>query len=116
MSPALTQADTTVSSGLGTASNSTQTSAFPDGLKTCGQVPPIYSLLRPYEEYPKEVTGPTVWKAEDYRDYPERWTHPLSAVEIEELSQAAENFIASAMPLTGISKVGYLRHEVSRPS
>lgn len=113
MAPGLTQTATTALSGLETASNSVQTNAFPDGLKTCGQEPPIYSLLRPYEEYPKEVTGPTVWKAEDYRDHPERWTHRLSSVEIEELSQAADNFIASAAPLTGISKVGFLRNKAS---
>lgn len=115
MAPGLTETATATSSGLGTASNSVPTKAFPDGLKTCGQEPPIYSLLRPYEEYPKEVTGPTVWKAEDYRDHPERWTHRLSDVEIEELSQAAENFIASAVPLTGISKVGCSRYEGSEP-
>lgn len=108
MAPGLTQTATGVSSGYGTASNSTQTNAFPDGLKTCGQDPPIYNLLCPYEEYPKEVIGSTVWKAEDYRDHPEWWTHQLSAVEIEELSQAAENFIASAIPLTGISKVSVI--------
>jgi hypothetical protein len=78
---------------------------FPDGIRTSGQLAPIYELLRPYSEFPKEVSGPTVWKAEDYRDHPERWTHPFSEEEIEELSQAADKFIASDTPLTGITKV-----------
>jgi hypothetical protein len=78
---------------------------FPDGLKTSGQHPPIYSALRPYNDFPKEISGPTVWKTEDYRDNPERWTHPFSWEEIAELSTAADKFIAAGTPLTGISKV-----------
>jgi hypothetical protein len=105
MAPGLTQTATTPTSGLSTSSNPSKTGAFPDGLRTCGQQPPIYSLLRPYEDYPKEITGPTVWKAEDYRDHPERWTHRFSAEEIEELNKAADDFIASGTPLTGITKV-----------
>ena len=80
-------------------------SAFSDGLKTRGQAEPIYELLQPYEKYPQEITGPTVWKAEDYRDNPERWTHQFSDAEIEELSKAADDFISSGVPLTGITKV-----------
>jgi len=80
---------------------------FPDGIKTSGQHPPIYSLLCPYEDFPKEITGPTVWKAEDYVNNPERWTHPFSEEEIAELSQAADNFIKSGTPLTGISKENF---------
>lgn len=78
---------------------------FPDGLKTSGQHDPIYSLLHPYEDFPTQITGPTVWKAEDYRDHPERWTHVFSEEEIQELSKAADDFIASGIGLTGISKV-----------
>jgi hypothetical protein len=46
-----------------------------------------------------------VWKAEDYRNNPELWTHTFTAKEIEEISNATENFIKSGAPLTGISKV-----------
>ncbi|CZR54856.1 uncharacterized protein PAC_04740 [Phialocephala subalpina] len=83
------------------------TKAFPDGLKTSGQHNPIYSLLRPYEDFPKKITGPTVWKAEDYRDNAERWTHVFSEQEIEELGSAADAFIASGTPLTGISRTHF---------
>jgi hypothetical protein len=82
---------------------------FPDGIKTSGQHPPIASALRPYSDFPKEISGRSVWKAEDYQNNPERWVHVLSKEEIEELSNVADNFLASKTPLTGISQVtGYL--------
>jgi hypothetical protein len=78
---------------------------FPDGMKTSGQHEPIYSALRAYEEFPKIITGRTIWKVEEYQKYPERWTWKLSTEEIDELSGAADAFISSGTPLTGISKV-----------
>jgi len=83
---------------------------FPDGLKTSGQHPPLYDQLHPYSDFPKEITGPTVWKAEDYSSNPERWTHPFTEEEIVEMSEAADQFMASDTPLTGISKVRLLPH------
>jgi hypothetical protein len=80
-------------------------SAFPDGLKTSGQHPPVYSQVRPYKDFPKIQTGPTVWKAEDYRENPELWTHRFSSEEIAEISTASDDFIKKGAPLTGISKV-----------
>lgn len=77
---------------------------FPDGLVTSGQHNPIASLVRPYSDFPKEITGPTVWKAEDYRDNPERWVHVFSDEEIAELGKAADDFIAAGHPLTGMTK------------
>lgn len=82
---------------------------FPDGIKTSGQTDPNYDQIKPHEEFPKEITGPTVWKAKDYKDHPERWTHYFSDVEIQEMSEAADAFIASDTPLTGICKVCRLR-------
>jgi hypothetical protein len=78
---------------------------FPDGIKTSGQHPPLYHALRPYSEFPKEITGSTVWKAEDYTNNPERWVHDFSEEEIEELSNVADKFLAEKIPLTGISQV-----------
>ena len=78
---------------------------FPDGIKTSGQHPPLYDQLRPYEHFPEEITGSTVWHTEDYKDNPERWTHHLSEEEVEELSNAADRFKEEGRPLTGISKV-----------
>ncbi|KAL4909219.1 hypothetical protein BDW74DRAFT_78901 [Aspergillus multicolor] len=80
---------------------------FPDGLKTTGQHAPLYEELHPFEDFPKSIEGRTLWKAEDYRDAPEKWTHRFSAEEIEELSATADAFLASKTPLTGISKSNF---------
>lgn len=80
-------------------------SIFPDGIRTSGQHPPLYDALKPYSEFPTEITGPTLWKKEDYENKPEKWTHPFTDEEIKELSDTADAFIASGTPLTGISKV-----------
>ncbi|KUJ24089.1 Clavaminate synthase-like protein [Mollisia scopiformis] len=77
---------------------------FPDGIKTSGQHPPLYDLIRPYSKFPKTIDGPTVWKAEDYTSNPERWVHVFSSEEIDELSATADKFLADKTPLTGISQ------------
>ena len=78
---------------------------FPDGLKTSGQCDPVYEQVRPYEEFPKEITAPTVWRVDQYAGNPEQWTHGFSDGEVQEMSDAADAFIASETPLTGICKV-----------
>lgn len=78
---------------------------FPDGIRTSGQHNPLYNALAPYSEFPTKITGPTVWKAEEYVNNPERWVHRFTPDEIQELSDTADRFIASGTPLTGISKV-----------
>jgi len=82
-------------------------SIFPDGIRTSGQHPPLYDVLKPYSAFPKEITGPTVWKREDYIDRPERWVHPFTDEEIAELGATADAFIASGIPLEGISKQNF---------
>ena len=85
--------------------NSVSRSIFPDGIKTSGQHPPIFKELKPYDSFPTEIIGPTAWSTDDYRDRPEKWTHRFTAEEIEEMSEAADNFRAAEIPLTGISQV-----------
>lgn len=80
---------------------------FPDGIKTSGQTDPNYDQIKPYEAFPKEITGRTVWKAEDYKDNPELWKHRFTEEEVKELSDTADAFIASGTPMTGITKVSY---------
>ncbi|MCJ1312690.1 hypothetical protein MMC25_006366 [Agyrium rufum] len=89
-------------------------SIFPDGIKTSGQHPPLYDVLQPFENFPKEITGPTVWKKEDYINNPERWVHHFSSEEIAEMSEAADNFLAAGTPLTGITKENYPLPALSR--
>lgn len=79
-------------------------SVFPDGIKTAGQFDPIYDQLAPYSAFPKEISGQTIWNPQDYKNNPETWTHPFSEDEVAEMSKAADDFIASGTPLTGISK------------
>ena len=79
-------------------------SVFPDGFKTSGQHPPIYSQIRPYSDFPHSIEGTTVWTADDYKNNPERWTHRFSDAEISELSAAADAFKEAGVPLTGITK------------
>ncbi|KAF7932126.1 uncharacterized protein EAE97_009147 [Botrytis byssoidea] len=86
---------------------------FPDGIKTSGQHPPLYDQLRPYSDFPKEITGETVWKAEDYINNPERWVHVFNEEEIAELSAVADKFIADKIPLTGISQDTFRLSKVS---
>ncbi|KAM0717045.1 hypothetical protein Q7P37_006897 [Cladosporium fusiforme] len=80
---------------------------FPDGIKTSGQTSPNYDQLKPYEAFPKEITGRTVWKAEDYKDNPELWKHRFTEEEVKELSDTADAFIASGTPMTGITKAKF---------
>ncbi|KAG7116237.1 Taurine hydroxylase-like protein SAT17 like [Verticillium longisporum] len=80
---------------------------FPDGIRTSGQHNPLYEKLRPYEDFPKEITGPTVWHKDEFVNNPERWTHPLTPEEVEELSRTADAFIASGTALTGITKENF---------
>src|SRR6266404_6197951 len=113
MPPALTETPAPASHLLSTNTTALK-SIFPDGIKTSGQHPPLYDQLKLYSSFPKEITGPTVWKAEDYIDNPERWTHPFSEDEIAEISQTADKFLADAMPLTGISKNNFPLPNFSR--
>lgn len=78
---------------------------FPDGLKTTGQHPPLYNELHPFERFPTSISGRTVWKADDFKDDPQKWTHRFSADELAELSETADAFMSSQTPLTGITKV-----------
>lgn len=80
-------------------------SIFPDGIRTSGQHTPLFDKLKPYDEFPKEITGRTVWKKEDFIGHPERWTHAFTDEEVEELGKAADDFIEKRIPLTGITKV-----------
>lgn len=100
MAPALTDSLPTAPHNL-----SAPLDIFPDGLKTTGQHPPIYDQIRPFDKFPRQITGPTVWKPEDYREHPEKWTHRFTPEQIEELSTASDAFLASKTPMTGISKV-----------
>lgn len=79
---------------------------FPDGIRTSGQLDPIFDVLEPYNSFPKKITGPTVWNGRDYQNSPEKWVHRFTPEEIKELDEASDKFIQQGIPLTGISQVG----------
>jgi hypothetical protein len=85
-------------------------SVFADGLKTSGQHEPIYEQLRPYSAFPKIIptTTPTFWDPKDYHHSPELWQHPLTPAEIDALSDAADQYIAQGLPLTGINPANFV--------
>lgn len=95
-------------SPAGTADSPVNKHLFPDGFKTSGQHDPIGSKIQPYEAFPKEITGPTVWKKQDYQHNPEKWQYAFSESEIAELGATADAFMESGKPLTAITKVGYV--------
>lgn len=115
MAPALTEAPVDPQSVFSYKNPSSK--IFPDGIKTSGQCNPEPSLLKPYDQFPKEVTGPTVWNAEDYKNNPEQWVHHFSEEEVQEMSDTADAFMASETPLTGITKVRNFSNmpDVTRP-
>ena len=92
MAPGLTSVETLTSSGASKIKAQVPLSIFPDGIKTSGQHPPNYDELRAFEDFPDVIDGPTLWKAEDYRDNPERWvcafpwqaSHPSQIVPTQE--------------------------------
>lgn len=76
-------------------------------VKTSGQLEPEYSLLGSYEEFPERIEGPTVWKADDYRDNPEKWTHAWSEEEVGEIETATDKFLDAGYELTDITRVKF---------
>ncbi|KAK5652176.1 hypothetical protein OQA88_10819 [Cercophora sp. LCS_1] len=97
-----------------TSNNEAPRSIFPDGIRTSGQHPPLYDVLKPYSAFPKEITGKTVWKREDFSNRPEAWQHAFTDEEIAELGATADAFIASGTPLTGISKDNFPLPKLSK--
>jgi hypothetical protein len=80
---------------------------FPDGLKTSGQHSPIGSLIRPYGDFPTKIEGRTVWDKSNFEGRDDKWQRSFTPEEIEEIGKAADDYIASGRPLTGISQVSH---------
>lgn len=78
---------------------------FPDGLRTSGQHPPIQGQLRPFEDFPTEITGPTLWEGKEMEKNTHKWIHQWTEPELHELLQATERFNAAGLSLAHIKKV-----------
>jgi hypothetical protein len=73
--------------------------------RTAGQHEPVPELIQPYSAFPKKVTGPTVWQAEEFRAQPERWQRKWTLELIQDLEDAYAAFEKSGKPITAITKV-----------
>jgi hypothetical protein len=78
---------------------------------TQGQSDVSLDLVQPYSNFPLKVTGPTVWKAEDFRSKPDLWKKQWSEEQIRDLEQAYVRFKESGKPITSITKVSLFEEE-----
>lgn len=75
---------------------------------TAGQLEPVPELIQPYEDFPKKITGPTVWSAEDFRSRPDLWQRGWTPELIHQLEEAFDKFEASGKTLPEINRVNTL--------
>ncbi|CDU22274.1 uncharacterized protein SPSC_00904 [Sporisorium scitamineum] len=73
---------------------------------TSGQHDADASLLTPYEELPKQITGPTVWDADSYAgaENAAKWTHTFTQHEVSQLESAAQLWLESGRELGEIER------------
>lgn len=71
---------------------------------SAGQHEPVLAQIQPFAAFPKVITGPTVWKSEDFKDALERWQRTWSPAQIADLESAYDRFEATGLPLTAITR------------
>ncbi len=69
---------------------------------TSGQHDADPALLQPYANFPKEITGRTVWTKEQYEG---EWKRTWPAELVGDLEDAYEAFERTGLPLTAITRV-----------
>ncbi|KAJ9119630.1 hypothetical protein QFC22_003339 [Naganishia vaughanmartiniae] len=74
---------------------------------TSGQQEPVSDLLQPYQNFPKKISGPTVWHAEDFRSRPDLWQRQWTPELIQQLEEAFDKFEATGKTLPDINKVTF---------
>ncbi|KAL1407875.1 hypothetical protein Q8F55_007311 [Vanrija albida] len=79
---------------------------------TSGQHEPVFSLLEPYENFPKKIEGPTVWTREELTENPSVWKHQWTDELITEVEDAYTAFEATGKPITAITKVHAFLREI----
>ena len=78
--------------------------ALKDDWITSGQHDPVYNQIHDYATFPKQITGPTVWEAKDYRNNAEQWIHRWTRDELADIDNAVNRFIESGVPVTHIDR------------
>lgn len=84
-----------------------------DWIGTSGQLDAGINKLAKYSCYPKEITGKTVWRTEQFASKSD-WTYVWNDNEIELLEKAARDFHQSGVPLEQISPDTFKVGEIAR--
>lgn len=84
----------------------TNRSIFPHGIKTSGQHPSLEQYLRPFEDFPRLIDGPTAWHVEDFGDSSREWVYRFTAEYLSELGMASDRFLKTDKNLVAMTKVG----------
>ncbi|KAJ9094484.1 hypothetical protein QFC21_006023 [Naganishia friedmannii] len=71
---------------------------------TSGQQEPLPELLQPYEKFPTKISGPTVWRAEDFRSRPDLWQRQWTPELIQQLEEAFDKFEVTGKTLPDNNK------------
>ena len=76
------------------------------GVLTSGQYDMDTSVLTPYDQLPKKITGPTVWTKEELGDKAneDRWVRWWTQEEIGQFEKAAKDWVASGRPHVEIER------------
>lgn len=74
-------------------------------LLTSGQHEPLFDTLTPYEQFPKELTGPTVWTKEEFETNPKAWKWRWTPEQIADLESAYDEWEKTGKSLPEINRV-----------
>ncbi|KIW47553.1 uncharacterized protein PV06_00243 [Exophiala oligosperma] len=69
-----------------------------------GQREPIYELLTPFQDLPREITGRTVWKKEELQKNPDRWIRHFSSNEVKQIEQAIQGVEEGKLLLAEVNR------------
>lgn len=72
---------------------------------TSGMLEPDHSLVQPYANFPKEITGKTVWKREDFINDESLWKRFWTPENIASLEKSYDEWAAKGLTLPQIDRV-----------
>lgn len=81
--------------------------SFNKGL-TSGMLEPSHELVQPYANFPKEITGKTVWKRDEFINDENLWKRQWSAENIASLEAAYDAWAAKGLSLPEIDRVSII--------
>jgi hypothetical protein len=75
---------------------------------TQGMLEPLHELVQPYSAFPKQITGKTVWKREDFINDESLWKRQWSPEHVASLEAAYDAWAAKNLSLPEIDRVSTL--------